>query len=163
MMRQAKYLLATGAPIAALAAGWVALSQATQPERGGPAETAERSGSGVLDGMTFSSKLGLAGKPGDVDDRLAFQNGLFVSTECDRRCGYPAQPYFARHVGARIEFVSEARCLYKDATIVWRGAVEGGTIRGTFTWTLDRWYWTIEKEFWFEGRLVEPSAPMVGN
>lgn len=163
MIRLAKHILAGALLIAALAGGWVWLSQATQPSRQEIIGTPSLAGSGVLDGLTFISELGLAGKPADVNDRLVFQNGLFVSTECDRRCGYPAQPYFARHVGEGVEFVSNARCLHKDASIVWRGTVEEETIRGTFTWTVHRWYWTIEKEFWFEGKLVKSSAPKASN
>ena len=163
MMRQAKYLFGAAALIAALAGGWVFLSQATQTARDRPVALADHAGIGALDGMTFSSELGLTGKPSDVHDQLIFQHGLFVSTECDRRCGYPAQPYFARQVGDRIEFLSEAQCLHKDATIVWRGTVEDGTISGTFTWTVNRWYWTLEKEFWFKGKLVAASAPKASN
>jgi hypothetical protein len=27
-----------------------------------------------------------------------------------------------------------------------------------FTWTVARWYWTIEKQFWFEGTLVDRAV-----
>lgn len=162
-MRQAEYLLGIIVLGAALAGGWIAYSKAPQFARSASLTVQNGEGSGVLDGMSFSSELGIAGEPGDIDDRLIFRDGLFVSTECDRRCGYPAQPYYTRRVGDRIEFVSEARCLHKDATLLWRGVVEDGTISGTFTWTLNRWYWTLEKEFWFKGKLTESSAPIAGS
>lgn len=162
-MRQARFLLGFVVLAAALVGGWVVYSQAPQSARSVLAETANQEGAGVLDGMSFSSELGLAGESGDIDDRLVFEDGLFVSTECDRRCGYPPQPYFTRQVGDRIEFTSIAHCTYKDATIVWQGTVEDGAIKGIFTWTVNRWYWTIEKEFWFEGELAEASTPVASN
>jgi len=32
--------------------------------------------------------------------------------------------------------------------------MEDDEIEGTIAWTSRRWYWTIEKEFWFKGKLV---------
>lgn len=112
-------------------------------------------GSGILDGLIFSAMLGPSGKPLDVKDTLVFKNGTFVSEECEKRCNYPAQAYFARRVGEKIEFISETRCLTKDATIVWRGTVYGDRIEGINTWKVNRWYWTVEKDFKFEGSLEE--------
>ena len=98
---------------------------------------------GGLDGRSFVGALGPRGKPKDVEDRFVFVNGTFVSKECELKCKYPARPYFVRKVGDKIEFISETKCPYKDATIVWRGTVEGDKIRGVSTWTVKRWYWTI--------------------
>ena len=159
-MRQSKYVLAIAALLAVLGGTWFVFSRAANPLEEVLVQTAEASGSGILDGMTFSSELGPDGKPADVEDTLVFDNGMFVSAECERRCGYPATPYFVRHVGENVEFVSETRCPNKDATLVWRGTVDNGTIKGVLTWTAARWYWTIEREFWFEGKIVERAAPV---
>ena len=113
--------------------------------------------------MVFLSKLGPSGKPADVEDRLVFANGSFVSMECDRRCGYPPGPYFVRQVGNKIEFVSENQCIHKNATLSWRGTIENGVIKGRILWTSERWYWTIERELWFEGTLVESAPPVASN
>ena len=69
---------------------------------------------GPLDGMTFNGALGPDGKPKDVPDSFVFENGTFVSKECEIRCKYPARPYFVRTNGDRIEFISETKCPYKD-------------------------------------------------
>lgn len=115
---------------------------------------------GPLDGLTFVGALGPSGKPKDTADRFVFENGTFVSKECELRCEYPARPYFTRVDGDRIEFISETRCPYKDATIVWRGTVENGRISGHSSWMARRWYWTVETTFEFEGELVATtSAP----
>lgn len=149
--------------MAILIGGWFVLSQATKPLQAKKIETTERGGSGILDGMTFVGKIGPVGKPADVQDALTFTNGMFVSIGCDRRCGYPAGPYFVRYVGDKIEFVSEGNCTDKNAKISWRGTIENDTLKGSFTWTSKRWYWTIEKEFWFEGKLSDPISPAASN
>ena len=120
-------------------------------------------GVGILDGLTFTSRNGQYGKPGDHSDTLIFKDGTFVSTDCEKNCNYPAQAYFTRHVGDKIEFISETRCLTQDAEIVWRGVVDGKNIEGTYSWRSSRWYWTIEKEFWFKGSLEESKNPAGEN
>jgi hypothetical protein len=162
-MRRSKTILAIGGLLVLLAGGWFVFSPEAIPVQAENVDTADVGGSGVLDGMTFSAELGPFGKPADVNDSLVFANGTFVSTECERRCGYPARPYFVRQVGDRIEFISETRCPDKDAKIVWRGIVEDGTIKGVFTWTTVRWYWTIEKEFSFEGTVVDGATPITSS
>jgi hypothetical protein len=113
--------------------------------------------------MTFIGALGPDGKPKDVEDSFVFENGMFVSKECELRCKYPARPYFVRRNGAKTEFISETQCPYKDAKIVWRGTVDGDTIRGKSTWVVKRWYWTVENTFEFEGKLVDQSASAVSS
>ena len=164
MMRDTTHLIGLGVLLAGLAGGADVRSQTTRPAQVVRSETLEEvTGSALLDGMTFSGELGPLGKPADVQDTLVFADGTFVSTECDRRCGYPPAPYFVRRVEDKIEFTSESQCLHKDATLVWRGTVDDGTIKGRLRWSAHRWYWTIEKEFWFEGTLVKTAAPVASS
>ena len=147
--------------LAALAiGGWFALPQGTNSLGVEAADTKQHQGSGILDGMTFASELGPVGKPADVKDKLVFANGMFVSTECERMCNYPASTYFTRGKGELTEFISETRCPHKDAKIVWRGEVRDGKIKGIATWTTNRWYWTVEKDIAFEGTVTQPSSPI---
>jgi len=127
------------------------------------AASSDGKAAGVLDGMTFRASMGPSGKPADVEDNLIFAEGMFLSMECDRRCGYPPAPYYVRHLGERIEFVSESTCDKYDATMSWRGTIEDGVIKGRVRWTAERWYWTIKKEFWFEGTLADDARPVVVN
>lgn len=113
-----------------------------------------------LDGMTFIGALGPEGQPKDVEDRFVFANGTFVSKECELRCEYPARPYFMRKVGDKVEFLSETKCPYKDATILWRGTVKGDAIEGVATWTIKRWYWSIERKYEFSGKLQQSTPPL---
>ena len=99
---------------------------------------AEEVVSGPLDGMVFEGALGPDGKPKDTPDSFVFANGTFVSKECELRCKYPARPYYVRVNGGKTEFISETRCPYKDARIVWRGTVVGDRITGKSTWTVKR-------------------------
>lgn len=163
-MQRSTLVIGAAVPLlAVVGAGWVGLSTASDPEFATVAAASDVSGSGPLDGMTFAGALGPDGKPKDVADTFVFANGTFVSRECESRCNYPARPYFVRKNGDRTEFVSETRCPHKDARIVWRGTVEGDTIKGVSTWTVNRWYWTIEDRFEFEGKLSEPSTPVSNN
>lgn len=118
-------------------------------------EPALPNGPGILDGMTFAGQIVRDGKPAvDVVDKWVFEKGTFLSTECAVRCHYPRAPYFIREQGAKIEFMSESRCTDQNATIVWRGTIENGSIKGVKRWTVKRWYWTIVKEFEFQGSLT---------
>ena len=83
---------------------------------------------------------------------------MFISKECERKCGYTEGIYWVRPIDDGVEVLSETPCLESDATIVWRGVVKGDKIEGTFTWTSERWYWTIEKKFWFNGNLVKTNT-----
>ena len=112
----------------------------------------------ILEGKSFSGELGLLGKPASATDLLLFNDGMFISKGCEKRCGYTAAEYQIHAEGDSFEVVSETPCLKSDATIIWQGTVKGDEIEGTFTWINKRWYWTFEKEFWFKGKLIESST-----
>ena len=113
-----------------------------------------------LEGKAFAGELGQLGKPGMAEDLLIFQDGMFISEKCQKKCGYTAGPYWMRLTEDGVKVRAETPCLKSDATIVWNGTVKGDEIEGTFTWTSRRWYWTIEKEFWFNGKLVESDVSL---
>jgi len=112
----------------------------------------------ILEGKSFSGELGLLGKPASATDLLLFNEGMFVSKGCEKRCGYTAAEYQIRAEGGYYEVISETPCLKSDATIIWQGTVKGDEIEGTFTWINKRWYWTFEKEYWFKGKLIESNV-----
>lgn len=124
----------------------------------------EPAGPGPLDGMTFTGQMGPEGKVMDVSDTFVFEDGTFVSKECKSRCDYPARPYRAKKTENGWTFTSITRCPSKDATIVWKGTVRDGTISGVATWTLRRWYWTLQRDFAFEAELQgEPTQNALAN
>lgn len=132
-----------------------------QTGSGEPMSTAHQSG--PLDGKVFVGKLGPEGKVKDIADVFVFENGTFVSKECELRCDYPARPYFIRELQGKTEFLSHTKCPYKDAEIVWHGTVDGNRISGTATWTLKRWYWTVVNRYDFEGELEDAPPPQVSS
>lgn len=123
-----------------------------------PAQAIDLPAISVLDGKSFAGELGRAGKPAKTKDLFVFREGMFVSKECERRCGYAATPYWVRLEGNDVQFHAVAPCQKSDATMVWNGTVNGDEIEGTIAWTSKRWYWTIEKELWFKGKLVESAV-----
>ncbi len=162
MSRRLTIVLALGAAAVVAGAAWAVLGppERSAAQRAAIAATGEVAAPGILDGMTFTGTMHLGGDTAPVDDNFVFAAGTFVSTECDARCGYPARPYTTRRVGDAIEFFSESQCLHKEAKITWRGRIENGTIQGISSWTVKRWYWTIEKDFAFQGKLVAAAAPL---
>jgi len=163
MKQRSKLMLAIILLFGVLGISWITLSSTPKSFLEDRVTAKGILGKGILDGMTFAAAMRLPGDTDDVDDIFVFANGTFVSTECDERCGYPARPYFVRYVDDAVEFISESHCLYKDAKIVWRGTIKDGKISGVSTWTVKRWYWTIEKELLFKGTLVDTAASVAGG
>ena len=159
-MRHTKLIVSLGIAGLVIAGSWFAISPSSDPIMAESGDIVQSDGKGPLDGMTFIGALGPDGKPKDIADKFVFANGTFVSKECELSCKYPARPYYVRNTGGKTAFVSETKCPYKDAKIIWRGTVEGDTIKGVSTWTAKRWYWTVESNFEFEGRLVRQSTPV---
>jgi hypothetical protein len=119
--------------------------------QGVPANTQERWS--VLDGKAFEGEFGAVGESEPLNtDSWIFDEGMFLSEKCVE-CGFPETPYWVSFQEGATSFVAHTQCPVTDATIVWRGTVQNGHIEGTYTWVKERWYWTIEKEFWFRGTL----------
>ena len=114
----------------------------------------------LLDGKRFEGKIGAPGKPGKIDETVVFENGQFVSAECERRCGYARSKYWFRLENNEIHFKTRIRCTRADAWIDWSGTIAGNTINGQLKWTSERWYWTTKRNFWFEGQLIDSADPV---
>jgi hypothetical protein len=115
MRRQTNSIFLMSLMLLSLSSIWPIFSWASDSNKNDQVDTSETVSSEILDGMTFIGELGPKGKPADVKDTFVFEDGNFVSKECEARCKFPARPYFTRHVGKTIEFTSETRCPYKDA------------------------------------------------
>jgi hypothetical protein len=163
MMSKSKYIIGSGVLFVALAGGWFLSSQGAKTIQAVQVETAEADVTGPLDGMTFSGVIGSPGDPTRTKDKFVFSKGKFVSTECVKVCGYHAGSYFIRERDGKTEFLSVSHCTYKDAKIVWRGTIDNGIVKGESTWTVKRWYRTVEKKLLFEGKLVNASTPVAGK
>jgi hypothetical protein len=120
-------------------------------------------GTGPLDGLRFDTEMGLQGKPADVVDYLQFQDGLFMSRECEDRCNYPPSAYLARSVEGGTEFIVEAYCPTKSTTMIWRGSVRDDDVSGTVTWTSQRWYWNTTQVLEFKGQMSDQPAEKLAS
>ena len=160
MIQKRRLVLGMGLLLVVLVSGWVLASQVVSPTKTISTDHAEGEGAGVLDGMEFAGVFDVTSKSKAAKDQFLFSKGKFVSTECVKRCGYRPGAYFVRSRDGKTEFISVSRCTHKDAKIVWRGTVEGGIVKGVSTWTVSRWYRTVEKTFQFEGKLIKSPTPI---
>jgi len=108
---------------------------------------------GALDGLSFVGTLRSADKTSGRDDVLYFGDGQFWSKNCVP-CGFQPGAYYVRHVGGSIEFqgVLESQ---DRGRFHYTGIVRDGRIDVHINWRKNRWYWTINKDFRFEGDLAE--------
>ena len=135
--------------------GYLTIPGCVQADDGSTSDLPQMS---VLDGKTFQGEIGLLGESTHRQDVLIFRDGKFLSQECQQSCGYTDGPYWVRSEGDDLQFTVETPCLKADATMVWTGTLKNGEIEGTMKWTSERWYWTIEKDYWFKVKLVETEV-----
>jgi hypothetical protein len=111
---------------------------------------------GPLDGKSFAGELGPQGRPSDRPDILHFGDGKVWSEACVP-CGFAPAPYWVRYDGDAIHFQAE---LHSPAsgTFAYLGVVRDGQLTATMHWRKDRWYWSLSRDFWFEGTLAEVDA-----
>ena len=100
-MQKSTFLAFLLAVVTTVAVSWSSQMYATDSDTLDSDATSSSFGSGPLDGMTFIGALGPDGKPKDIADTFVFENGTFVSKECELNCKYPARPYFVRVNGAK--------------------------------------------------------------
>lgn len=135
----------------------LALTSGNGFDANAPSPAALTKGAGPLDGMTFTTSLAPQGKPGAIRDAMFFRDGQLLSLECEDRCNYPPSAYFARRSGDGHDFVVEAWCPTKNATMVWRGRIEGDRVSGTVTWSVRRFYWTVGTVLEFSGQRASDA------
>ncbi len=114
------------------------------------------SASGALDGLSFEGMFGPSGGSSDRADVLYFNDGYFWSKNCVP-CGFLPGPYRSRETdeGIRFEGVLESP---DRGRFRYTGLVKNGKVYAQINWRKERWYWTIDKDFRFEGARAESSA-----
>ncbi|MDH5534673.1 MAG: hypothetical protein OEZ08_03750 [Betaproteobacteria bacterium] len=104
---------------------------------------------GILDGQQFKGETGEQGKKDHHQDTITFRAGLFRSLDCEN-WGFGPAPYSAKKEGDTVHF--SATLLSRDrGRLEWQGTITGDEAKGTFRWLHERWYWTIERNYWFKG------------
>ncbi len=105
----------------------------------------------LLDGKTFFVQTGEKGGKSDHGDYLIFRDGMLLSTAC-LAYGFRETAYTATTDGDEIRFrVEMVSPTYGHWN--WEGTVRGDVLDATARWTRDRWYWKLDREYWFRGRL----------
>lgn len=112
---------------------------------------------GALDGLSFEGMFGPADGSSDRPDVLYFGDGQFWSKNCVP-CGFLPGSYRAQQTdeGIRFEGMLESA---DRGRFLYTGLVKDGQLIAQINWRKERWYWTINKDFSFEGtRAASTSA-----
>jgi hypothetical protein len=149
MPRNLRRHFLAGAVLAGSLATLAPQLSAKDGENGVPAQ-------GPLDGMSFVGTLGPEGKPGDRDDVIHFADGQFLSEGCVP-CGFSPGPYWVRFEDEAIHFRGELSSA-ENGTFSYSGVVQGDRLSVSLNWRKERWYWSIDRNFWFEGTMEATMA-----
>lgn len=116
------------------------------------------SGSGLLDGLSFEGMFGPPDGLSDRPDMLHFRDGQFWSKNCVP-CGFLPGPYRAwtTNEGVRFEGILASA---DRGRFLYQGVVRDGKIYARLNWRKERWYWTIDKDFRFEGKRTENAMAL---
>ncbi len=103
----------------------------------------------ALDGLQFQGETGEQGKGEHHEDTIAFKGGLFRSLDCET-WGFGPAPYRVEKVGESYRF--SATLVSPDrGRLEWQGTVTGDSANASFRWLHERWYWNIDRRYWFKG------------
>jgi len=108
----------------------------------------------LLDGKTFYVNAGEKGKDPDHDDYLIFRDGMFTSSGCVESWNFRNASYSATAEGDGIRFRAQLVST-THGTLTWEGTVRGDAVDATARWLHRKWYWTIDREYWYRGRLFD--------
>jgi hypothetical protein len=116
--------------------------------------------SGPLDGRSYAGRLVALGSDRVVEDALHFAAGHFWSAGCVK-CSFHPGGYWVRQDAGGTAFRGRLESVDRGV-FTYEGRVDGaGGLVADVRWRRERWYWTIEQEFRFEG--AEAGAPGPGD
>ena len=113
------------------------------------AGAAAESAAGLLDGQQYKGVTGEEGAGADHEDTIIFSDGKFRSLDCEG-WGFGPAAYTADKIGDRYHFTATLSSRDRG-TLEWKGVISGDTATATFRWLHERWYWSIDRRYWFEG------------
>lgn len=111
------------------------------------------SNSHALDGLQFSGQTGEKDKGDHHSDTITFDGGMFRSLDCEN-WGFGPAPYSVHKDGEKHVFRAVLRSADRG-TLEWQGVITGDRAIATFHWRHERWYWNIDRHYWFEGTRTE--------
>jgi len=145
----------SGGLAAALLVMLVSLPAAAAEDTGAAADNGAAAAHGPLDGMRFVGTFGDQGEAEGREDTLYFADGKFWSKNCVP-CGFSPAPYWVRYTEDGIHFKGELTSP-ESGRFFYSGVVQDGRLEVSINWRKERWYWTIDRDFWFEGELASPT------
>ncbi|MDH3382966.1 MAG: hypothetical protein OEM42_02775 [Deltaproteobacteria bacterium] len=98
-------------------------------------------------------ETGRKGKQTSGKDTILFRDGMFVSSGCVEQ-NFGTSAYSADADGGGIRFRAKTVSPTHGA-MIWEGTVRGDAVDATARWIDKRWYWTIDRMYWFRGKLLE--------
>ncbi|MCU7842744.1 MAG: hypothetical protein KZQ93_02780 [Candidatus Thiodiazotropha sp. (ex Monitilora ramsayi)] len=102
-----------------------------------------------LDGLQFRGQTGEHGKGDHHEDTITFHNGQFRSLDCEE-WGFGPATYHAKKKGDTHHF--SATLVSPDrGRLIWHGTIREDEAEAEFQWLHKRWYWTIDRKYWFKG------------
>lgn len=107
-----------------------------------------------LDNRRFIGPMGVKGDPNPANDEFMFEDGKFVSKSC-LEWGFSPARYWVRNEKDGLHFLAELTSR-DHGEMRYEGVFDGQQIKGKVMWKKERWYWTIQREYRFTGRLAVP-------
>lgn len=103
----------------------------------------------VLEGQSFAGEFTPADESSGRPDDFVFSDGKFYSRQC-LEYGFEAGPYWVRADGDRLYFFAELTS-EENGVMTYEGSISGTAIYAQIEWIKPRWYWTIKRNFRFQG------------
>lgn len=103
----------------------------------------------ALDGLKFKGQTGEQGKGDHHEDTITFEGGLFRSLDCEN-WGFGPARYTVKKEGDSYYFAATLPSANRG-TLEWKGTITGDSATATFRWLHKRWYWNVDRHYWFKG------------
>ena len=116
-----------------------------------------------LDGKSFSIDATLNNGAEGETDTLVFEDGRFLSMDCEEYCDFGFSDYRTWVEEGVIHFTSVATCPTAPHRVVWHGHVTGNDITVELSWTTRRWYWTHQITGTAQGSLLPTTKGSVSG
>jgi hypothetical protein len=110
----------------------------------------------ILDGQRFIGEFVPSGQPSGRPDEFVFMDGNFHSREC-LEWGFTPGPYWVRIEGGRVHFLARLTS-EENGVMTYEGSVAGAEMDARIEWIRPRWYWTMRRDFRFQGESIADAA-----
>ncbi len=116
-----------------------------------PSQAAAKTTIESIGNKRFVGPMGVVGDPNPTEDVFIFKDGTFVSNSC-LEWGFSPATYWVQKRADGLHFLAELTSP-DHGKMRYQGVYDGSQIKGNVMWKKERWYWTIEREYRFTGRL----------